>query len=101
MNPEPEVTVTLLFSMLCHGPDTVYALSLSGGRRGWRLRGCCGWWGRKKEVYFLGLHLGHMEIPRLGVELELQLQAYAIATATQDPSHIQELHHSNTGSLTH
>ena len=28
-----------------------------------------------------------MEIPRLGVELELHLPAYAIATAMPDPSH--------------
>ena len=37
-----------------------------------------------------------MEVPRLGVELELQLPAYttatATATATQDPSHICDLH---------
>ena len=33
---------------------------------------------------FLGLHPRHMEIPRLGVELELQLLAYI--TATPDPS---------------
>ena len=32
-----------------------------------------------------------MEVPRLGVELQLQLPAYAKATATQDPSHICEL----------
>ena len=29
---------------------------------------------------FLGLHLWHMEVPRLGVELELQQPAYATAT---------------------
>ena len=34
-----------------------------------------------------------MEIPRLGVELELQLPAYT--TAGQDPSHICKLHHSS------
>ena len=34
---------------------------------------------------FLGLHVRHMEIPRLGVELELQLLTYVTATATQDP----------------
>ena len=34
---------------------------------------------------FLGPHLQHMEIPRLGVQLELQLPAYTTATATQDP----------------
>ena len=36
-----------------------------------------------------------MEIPRLGVKLELQLLAYATATATRDPSHICNLHHSS------
>ena len=35
---------------------------------------------------FLGLHLWHMQVSRLGVELELQLPAYTTATATQDPS---------------
>ena len=34
---------------------------------------------------FLGLHLQHMEVPRLGVNLELQLPAYITATAMQDP----------------
>ena len=37
---------------------------------------------------FLGLHPRHMEVPRLGVQLELQLPAYATA-------------HGNTRSLTH
>ena len=36
-----------------------------------------------------------MEVPRLGVEVELQLPAYATATATPDPSHICDLHHSS------
>ena len=44
---------------------------------------------------FLGLHLQHMEVPRLGVELELQLPAYTIATATPALSHICNLHHSS------
>ena len=35
--------------------------------------------------FFLGPLLQHIEVPRLGVELELQLPAYTIATATQDP----------------
>ena len=35
-----------------------------------------------------------MEIPRLGVELELQLMAYTTATAMQDLSSICGLHHS-------
>jgi len=36
-----------------------------------------------------------MEVPRLGVELELQLPASITATATQDPSRICNLHHSS------
>ena len=34
-----------------------------------------------------------MEGPRLGVQLELQLLAYTTATATQDLSHVCDLHH--------
>ena len=37
-------------------------------------------------------HPWHLEIPRLGVKLELQLLAYATASATPDPSHICNLH---------
>ena len=44
---------------------------------------------------FLGLHPRHMEVPRLGAEWELQLPAYATATATPDPSHICDRHHSS------
>ena len=40
---------------------------------------------------FLGVHLQHMEVSRLGVESELQLLADTIATATQDQSHICKL----------
>ena len=36
--------------------------------------------------FFLGPHLRHMEVPRLGVKLELQLSAYTVAIATWDPS---------------
>ena len=36
-----------------------------------------------------------MEVPRLGVYLELQLPAYTTATATPDPSHVCDLHHSS------
>ena len=36
-----------------------------------------------------------MEVPRLGVELELQLPACATATATRDPSHVCDLHYSS------
>ena len=31
---------------------------------------------------FSGPHLGHMEVPTLGVQSELQLPAYATGTAT-------------------
>ena len=44
---------------------------------------------------FLGLHPQHMEVPTLGVELELQLPAYATATATWDLSQVFNLHHSS------
>ena len=36
-----------------------------------------------------------MEVPRLGVELELQLQVYTTAMAARDPSRICDLHHSS------
>ena len=44
-----------------------------------------------------------MEVPRLGVELELQLAAYTIATATPDPSLIYDLPtaHGDASSLAH
>ena len=44
---------------------------------------------------FLGLHLWHIEVPRLGVESELQLLDYTTATARQDPSRVWDLHHSS------
>ena len=44
---------------------------------------------------FLGPHLKHVEVPRLGVRLELQVPAYATATASQEPSHVCNLHHSS------
>ena len=45
-------------------------------------------------LFFLWPQLQHMEIPRLGVQLEPQLQAYTTATAiaTPDPSYIYDLH---------
>ena len=43
------------------------------------------------SFFFLGLHLGHMDVPRLGVNWELQLPAYTTATATPDASHIYDL----------
>ena len=42
---------------------------------------------------FLGPYLWHIEVPRLGVELELQLLAYTTATATWDPSCVFDLLH--------
>ena len=42
---------------------------------------------------FLGPYLQHMEVSRLGVELELQLLAYTTATAMPKLSHLWDLHH--------
>ena len=36
-----------------------------------------------------------MDIPRLGVGLELRLLAYTTITAIHDPSHVCNLHHSS------
>ena len=44
--------------------------------------------------HFLGLHLCHMEVPRLRVELEMHLPAYFPVTATPDLSRICNLPHS-------
>ena len=44
-------------------------------------------------IVFLGPHMLHMEVPRLGVEAELQLPAYTTATATADLSCVCDLHH--------
>ena len=44
---------------------------------------------------FLGLHPRHVEVPRLGVELELQLPAFATATATPYPRLVCNLYHSS------
>ena len=44
---------------------------------------------------FLGSHLWHMVVPRLGVQLELRLPAYTTATATWDLNCICDLHRSS------
>ena len=44
---------------------------------------------------FLSQHLKHVEVPRLGVPVELQPPAYITATATWDPSRFCDLHHSS------
>ena len=44
---------------------------------------------------FLEPHSQHMEVLRLGVELEVQPPAYTTATATWDLSHVCDLHHSS------
>ena len=46
-------------------------------------------------LVFLGPHLRHMEVARLRVKPELQLPAFATATATSDPGHVCDLHHSS------
>ena len=45
-------------------------------------------------VFVFVLHVQHMEVPRLGIELELQPQAYTTATVTWDLSYASDLHHS-------
>ena len=54
-------------------------------------------------IYFSGLHPWHMEVPELGVKLELQLPACATAQQCQiqAASVTYSIAHSNTGSLTH
>ena len=44
---------------------------------------------------FLGTHLQHMKVLRLGVKSELHVLAYTVAIATPDPSNICNLHHSS------
>ena len=44
---------------------------------------------------FSGPHLRHLKVSRLGVQLELQLPGYTTAAATQDLSHICNLHPSS------
>ena len=44
------------------------------------------------SLHFLFVFLGHMEVPRLGVELELQLPGFAIAAATLDLSSYTTAH---------
>ena len=46
-------------------------------------------------IVFLGPQQQHMEVPRLGVQLELQLPDYALATATPDLSCVCDLHPSS------
>ena len=46
-------------------------------------------------VLFFWPYLQHMEVPRLGSELELQLPAYTTAMVMWDPSHVCDLHHSS------
>ena len=41
---------------------------------------------------FLRPHMQHMEVPRMGVNVEMQVQASATTTATADPTCICNLH---------
>ena len=45
-------------------------------------------------LFFLGPHLHHMDVPRLGVDSELLLPVYTTTTGMPDLSHIFNLHHS-------
>ena len=40
-------------------------------------------------------HLPHMEIPRLGIQLEMQPMAYTTVTAMWDLSHVCDLQHTS------
>ena len=62
--------------------------TLPADAMGLQFFGCC-------LFVFLGPHLRHMEVPRLGMESELQPLAYATATATKDPSQVCYVHHSS------
>ena len=44
---------------------------------------------------FLGPHLQHMKVPKIGIKLELQLPTYTTATATRDMSCVCNLQHSS------
>ena len=46
-------------------------------------------------IVFLWPHLHHMEVPRLGIILDLKLLAYATATAMLDPKCACDLYHSS------
>ena len=46
-------------------------------------------------VFFCFLHLRHTEVPRLGVKLDYSCWPQHTATATPDPTHICDLHHSS------
>ena len=50
------------------------------------------WTFLKYLFFFLRLYLWHMEVPSLGVELELQLWDKVMATAAQDLNCICDLH---------
>ena len=46
-------------------------------------------------LVFLGPHLRHMQVPRLGVQSELQPLTYSTAIAAPDPSCVCDPHHSS------
>lgn len=46
-------------------------------------------------ILFCLLYRGHIEIPRIGVELELLLLAYTRAIVRPDLSHVCDAHHSS------
>ena len=93
-------TLTLLNSSLFHrghwstGPHPLVCL----------VSPCTSLLGHIKSFFFsffflsfvlLESHPRHMEVPRLGVQMELQLSAYTTATAMPDLSHVCDLHHSS------
>ena len=61
------------------------ALAALAGGVSWNCKGLIDF-----PFFFLGPHLHHVEVPRLGVESVVQLPAYT--TAMPDPSHIYDPH---------
>ena len=76
----------------------LYISLLSCQMKDWKVEFRCSgfvfWFFCLFVCFLVGLHLWHMEVPGLGVELERQLLAYTTATATPDPNCIGDLYHS-------
>ena len=92
-------TLTFIPGPVCRYLHVLESVAQTPQRQGWGLHPSLGYRIARFFVLFcycfLGRHLRHMEVPRLGAESDLQLPAYTIATATHDPSLVCELHHSS------
>ena len=89
---KPKQNQTQFYTLLCHGASAEAYSSLPKCHFGL----FCSFLFVCLFVFcFLGPHAWHMEVPRLGVELELQLPAYPTGTAMPDTSCTCNLHHSS------